>query len=69
MAMTVGELRKALKAFPKDTQVVASKDAEGNGFSPVYELSTGLYESDSSYSGEFSSETGTHNAVCIWPTN
>jgi len=67
--MTVAELRKALGAFPDDLQVVASKDAEGNGFSPVEELLSGHYEPDSTYSGEFNDEDGVHNAVCIWPVN
>lgn len=67
--MTVAELRKALEAFPDELQVVSSKDAEGNGFSPVDELGVGNYEPDSTYSGEFNDGSVHHNAVCIWPVN
>lgn len=67
--MTVAELRNALDEFPDDAWVVMSKDAEGNGFSPAYELGSGTYEADSKYSGEFTPDSNELAAVCIWPTN
>lgn len=36
--MTVGELKKALEKVPDDRLVVCSRDAEGNGYSPLYEV-------------------------------
>jgi hypothetical protein len=38
MAMTVKQLKEALETLPDDMQVVMSKDAEGNDFSPVDEI-------------------------------
>jgi len=35
--MTVGELKKALEDIPDDRLVFCSRDAEGNGFSPLDE--------------------------------
>jgi hypothetical protein len=76
--MNVGELCALLLTYPSDRLVVASKDSEGNEFSPVSEVSVGKYEADTTWSGEFISyvedETrrrtvSESNALCIWPTN
>ena len=83
--MTVAELRKVLEGAPDEAIVVMSRDAEGNGFSPLYEVERTMYFADSSYSGEcFESiseafECGVEtndpkikahlNAICLWPTN
>lgn len=50
---TVRELIAQLsKVEDKDTLVVMSSDAEGNGFSPFCDISTGGYAADSTYSGD-----------------
>lgn len=83
--MTVAELIKELKKLPPKTLVVQSKDSEGNGFSPVADVSLGRYEAESTWNGQFGldklteelksqgySEEDVPNgplAVCIWPTN
>jgi hypothetical protein len=78
---TVAELIDELQMLPSNAIVVMSKDAEGNRFSPFAEFSIGVYEPDTTYSGEFSTveegddtETGEEPAeglpaVCLWPTN
>jgi hypothetical protein len=78
--MTVGELRAQLASLPEDMQVVLSKDGEGNGYSPLDQATTGLYEPETTWSGEFREEhiKGNHapgedqsypQALCLWPVN
>jgi hypothetical protein len=52
--MTIDELRKRLDDLnmPGDTPVILSKDAEGNGFSPLVEAEVAMYAADSTWSGE-----------------
>lgn len=52
MSMTVGELLDALADQPRDRLVIMSKDAEGNGFSPLADVSESMYLPDSTWSGE-----------------
>ena len=49
---TVGDLIDYLATQPRDRKVVMSKDAEGNGFSPLADASEGMYAADSTWSGE-----------------
>jgi len=49
---TVGELLDYLAAQPRDRKIVLRKDAEGNGHSPLADAWEGIYEADSTYSGE-----------------
>lgn len=78
MAMTVRDLRLVLNQYDDTLEVVMSKDGEGNGFSPLADMGAGLYEPDSTWSGEFNTHNpeGTRripkkrqNALCLWPTN
>lgn len=52
--MTLDELRDQLAELelPGDTIVVLSKDGEGNGFSPLCEVDTAMYDADSPFSGD-----------------
>jgi len=50
--MNVGELIYYLTTQPRDRQVILEKDAEGNGYSPLADATEGLYEADSTWSGE-----------------
>lgn len=38
MAMTVKELREALKRYPDDMEVIVQSDSEGNSYSPLYRV-------------------------------
>lgn len=68
--MTVAELIKELEKLPKSYLVVQSKDAEGNNFSPLSEISTAKYYPQNSWSAEISTEMiAKHDAVVLWPTN
>lgn len=40
--MKVQDLRTALEGVPDDTVVVVSRDAEGNGFSPLHDAEVGM---------------------------
>jgi hypothetical protein len=76
--LTVAAMIERLKDFPSDAILVQSQDAEGNGFSPVSELSVGYYLEETTWHGEFTDheddeeglrEHGAAQAVCIWPIN
>lgn len=70
--MTVAELITELQKLPQDAEVVQSRDAEGNGFSPLAEVNVGRYRTENTWSGDFGDD---HDfpaepvAVCFWPTN
>jgi hypothetical protein len=79
MAMTIKDLRMALGGLPDSMQIVVSKDAEGNSFSPLEDIAIGIYTADSTWSGDFTSwaddageeeiPEGECNTVCFWPVN
>lgn len=50
--MKVKELIEALQTCNPNDLVVLAKDAEGNDFSPVVEISEGMYGPDSTWSGQ-----------------
>lgn len=52
MSLTVRDLRESLAELPDDMLVVMSKDAEGNGYSPLAEVAQSMYLADSTWSGE-----------------
>ena len=55
--MTVKELIEELsKLENQDRIVVMSRDAEGNGYSPLYCLSHAAYQAESTWSGEIGLE-------------
>lgn len=49
--MTVAVLIKRLQQEDPKRIVVMSRDAEGNGYSPLYQVSTGAYAAESTWSG------------------
>jgi len=51
-AMTVGDLKRKLARHSEDLPVIMSKDAEGNGYSPLFGVWPAHYEAASSYNGE-----------------
>lgn len=68
--MTILELKTALNRYPDDWQVVMSKDAEGNSFSPLEDFAAGEYIPDNAWSGEFQAKAEPEdmtNALCLWP--
>ncbi len=75
--MKVKELLQILKnleaASPEtlEYEVVMSRDAEGNGYSPLYNTALVRYEKDNSWGGEVSGwdEDVEMNAFCLWPSN
>jgi len=79
--MTVRQLIEQLSKLPPELEIVMSKDAEGNSYSPLSDCSLGCYMPYSTWSGEFSSEGNFEadreyfnkplvvNAVCLWPVN
>lgn len=79
-AITVQQLCDILHDMPADAIVIVSKDAEGNGFSPLpdeYWWSEGMYAPDTTWCGEYYDPTDPDVevpdnavvAICLWPTN
>lgn len=70
--MTVKELIEKLQTLDQDLLVVMSKDAEGNGFSPIYSASVGQYDEDNNEfrdNPEDLNDSFLINAVCLDPVN
>jgi hypothetical protein len=68
--MQVYELIEFLKQYPLDALVVQAKDAEGNGFSPLHELTRERYTPCNAWQGELAqAEDGSVPAVVLWPAN
>ena len=49
--MNIRELRKILKDYPDDTEVILQSDAEGNGYSPLSCSGAGYYIPENTWSG------------------
>ena len=54
--MTVKQLIERLQKEDPKRLVVISKDGEGNGFSPLADVSTGAYRAESTWAGEIGLE-------------
>ena len=75
--MTIADLRAAIADLPDDMLVVTAKDREGNHFSPLADVGTGVYEPTTTWYGDFISVDDDEpiaaieppNALCLWPTN
>lgn len=70
--MTVGELIAQLRKLDPGLTVVLSEDEEGNGFSPLVELSAGWFiPADADYydddDEDYEPEEGHVKAVALWP--
>lgn len=52
MSLTVADLIAQLATLPGDTPVILTKDAEGNGYSPLVQVATGMYLAETTWSGE-----------------
>lgn len=50
---TIADLIAELATLDPSTSLIQSKDAEGNRFSPVADISIGFYRAENTYSGEF----------------
>lgn len=64
---TVKDLILELMDYDMDRIVILSKDAEGNSFSPMADISDENYKADSTYSGEL--QSGGDRALVLWPVN
>jgi hypothetical protein len=49
---TVGDLMDYLATQPRDRKIVLSKDAEGNGFSPLADAGESMYSAETTWSGD-----------------
>lgn len=73
--MTKNKLIKALQAMPGNPLIVLSRDAEGNGFSPLAAAEMTGYIPAPVYGGEIwepeydnqAEPEGVVSAVCLWP--
>ena len=49
---TVGDLIDYLATQPRDRKIVMSRDAEGNGYSPLADADEYMYTAETTWSGE-----------------
>jgi len=67
--MNVKELKEFLNSLDPemdDCELILQKDSEGNGFSPLSDVSANyVYVPDSSYSGDVYSKTWTAEDACM----
>jgi|688.fasta_scaffold125972_7 hypothetical protein len=64
--MTVAELIEELKKLPPDSEVIISKDAEGNSYSPLYSVcGDAIYKPSSLWRGDITwSELSADDMCC-----
>lgn len=74
--MTIKELLLAIKGLPEDMQIILAKDAEGNDYTPLADIAIGVYETTTTWNGEFLYSDEDQeipedecNALCLEPTN
>ncbi len=70
--ITVRELIELLQKEDPDRVVVMSKDIEGNGFSPLFDMSAHAYAEETRWAGELYDEVVGGDgvrALCLWPSN
>lgn len=53
--MKIKELKKILNSFSDETEIVLSKDCEGNSFSPLFSASKCLYVASNEFQGKIQS--------------
>lgn len=64
--MTVAELIKELHKLPSDAEVILQKDAEGNGYSPLYCADgDAIYIAETKYSGSVYSTEWSAADACM----
>lgn len=70
--MKVKELREALANAPDDFDVILSRDAEGNGFSPLADAEPCKYIAETTWSGQVphpDDQQGPNDAILLMPVN
>lgn len=69
--MKIWELQKELAHVDPCLEVVLSRDAEGNGYSPLYAQEEAIYTPDTAWSGDATAlgPEDKPNAVVLIPTN
>lgn len=68
--MKIKDLIKELSEVNPELEVVMSKDAEGNSFSPLSDIGICKYTAETTWYGEVDNcKKGKENAVCLWPVN
>jgi hypothetical protein len=83
MLMIVSDLIEQLQELPPDLEIIMSKDAEGNRFSPLSDIDQQRYRAESTYEGSMLHEVdkdyygedwdemveNSIPAVFFWPVN
>ena len=65
--LTVKDLKNLLKDQPDDLEVVVAHDAEGNGFSPLYEVSKEKAENLDQIPRRMRTVPPAGTVLVIWP--
>ncbi|MEE9446225.1 MAG: hypothetical protein V3V19_11240 [Cocleimonas sp.] len=72
--MKIKELIEKLKSCDPEEEVILAKDNEGNGYSPLSNISHDIYRPESTWSGELveyerNRKDGDIDVVTLWPVN
>lgn len=69
--MKVKELLEILNLCDPEAIVIMSRDAEGNGYSPLNNIGEDLYEAETSRYGDLADDRSidAEEAVVFWPLN
>jgi len=67
--MNAEELIEFLEGYPGDTQIIMSKDSEGNNFTPLDEAIFDYYAPENEGRGELTriSDPDAEPAIVLWP--
>jgi hypothetical protein len=65
--LTVGDLKRIIGGLPDHLEVIVSKDAEGNSYSPMEGVYKGIYEPETKWSGDFIGDEEDPEAIAIFP--
>lgn len=64
--MKISALKKAIKQFDDEMEVVLQKDAEGNGYSPLAEVhGNAIYIAESTWGGDVYSTEWSADEACM----
>ncbi len=65
--MKVRDLLEILSTMDPETEVILQKDAEGNGYSPLYSVYPGIYVAITTWYGEVSDPDWSADDACLSP--
>ena len=63
--MKVSELKQLLENYPDDTEIIMSKDSEGNNYSPLSQVAGAIYIPETTWFGDIYSPEWSAEDACM----